>query len=88
MPTLPGQSEKDISDNDIDNTEFSKELPFEAEYYRTSTDRDEFVRPIPNPAENEIDEGDDGIDLDDPGTHTPQCTYHISIKLYFDIIEI
>lgn len=86
LPTVPDQSGQDISDNDIDNTNF-KELPFEAEFYRTSTDRDEFVRPIPDPEENEIDEGDDGIDLDGPEAHTPECTYIIAIKQYYQIIE-
>lgn len=88
LPTGPGQLEQAISDNDIDNTEFSKELPFEREYYRTSTDRDdEFIRPIPNPEENEIDDGDDGIELDAPGAHTPECTYVIVIKLFDATIE-
>lgn len=89
MPTAPGQSELEISENDIDEIDFSKELPFEAEYYRTSTDRDVFVRPIPNPDVNEIDDGEDGIDLDEPGTfvHTPNCTYHIAIKLFYESID-
>lgn len=89
MPAGPTQTEKEISDNDIDNIDFNKELPFEAEYYRTSTDRDEFVRPIPNPEENEIDDSDDGIDLDDPSSfvNIPDCTYHIAIMLYYESIE-
>lgn len=90
MPTSPGQSDQEILENDIDDSDdFSKELPFEAEYYRTSTDRDEFMRPIANPEANEIDDGDDGFDLDDPGTliHTPNCTYHIAIKLFYESID-
>lgn len=89
LPTSPGQSELEISENDIDDIDFSKELPFESEYYRTSTDRDVFVRPIPNPDVNEIDDGEDGIDLDEPGTfvHTPNCTYHIAIKLFYESID-
>ncbi|XP_031638707.1 uncharacterized protein LOC116350875 [Contarinia nasturtii] len=89
LPTAPVQSEQEISDNDIDDNDFSKELPFEAEYYRTSTDRDEFVRPIASPKENEIDEGEDGIDLDDLNTfvHTPDCTYHIAIRLFYESID-
>lgn len=89
MPAGPVQSEQEISDNDIDNNDFSDELPFEAEFYRTSTDRDEFIRPIPSPNDNEIDEGDDGIELDAPQTfiHTPNCTYHIAIKLFIESID-
>lgn len=89
MPTSPIQSEQEISENVIDSNEFDKELPFESEYYRTSTDRDEFVRPIPNADGNEIDDGEDGIDLDEQGTwiHTPDCTYHIDIKLFYESID-
>lgn len=90
LPAGPVPSEKEISDNDIDNDDFSDELPFEAEFYRTSTDRDEFVRPIPSPKMNEIDEGDDGIELDAPNTpfvHTPDCAYHIAVKLFFESID-
>lgn len=89
MPTGDVQLEQEISDNDIDNNDFSDDLPFEAEFYRTSTDRDEFVRPIPSPKENEIDKGDDGIELDAPSTfvHTPNCTYHIAVRLFFDSID-
>lgn len=81
--------EQEISDNDIDNDDFSDELPFEAEFYRTSTDRDEFVRPIPSPKENEIDKGDDGIELDALSTfvHTPNCTYQIAVRMFFDSID-
>lgn len=90
MPAGPVPSEKEISDNDIDNDDFSDELPFEAEFYRTSTDRDEFVRPIPSPKDNEVDEGDGGIELDAPNTpfiHTPDCAYHIAVKLFFENID-
>lgn len=87
MPT----SDQEISDNAIDNNsdDFSKELPFEAEYYRTSTERDEFLRPIASAENNEIDDGDDGIDLDDPSTYnqTPDCIYHIDIQLFYQSIE-
>lgn len=89
MPAGPVQLQKKISDNDIDNDDdFSKELPFEAEFYRTSTDRDDFVRPIPSPKDNEIDEGDDGIDIDAPSLNlTPDCTYHIAVRLFVDAID-
>lgn len=85
MPAAPIQSEQEISDNEIDNNDFSKDLPFEAEYYRTSTDRDVFVRPIAGPESNEIDDGDDGIDLND--ANTPVCTYFISINLFYESID-
>lgn len=91
LPTPTEQSDQEISENAIDNNsdDFSDELPFEAEYYRTSTERDEFVRPIASPEDNEIDNGDDGIDLDDPNTQnqTPDCTYHIDIKLFYQSID-
>ncbi|XP_055307925.1 uncharacterized protein LOC129572042 [Sitodiplosis mosellana] len=89
LPAGPVQSEQEISDNDIDNDDFSDELPFEAEFYRTSTDRDEFVRPIPSPKDNEIDDGDGGIELNVPTTfvHTPNCTYHIAIRVFFESID-
>lgn len=88
MPAIHNQADREISDNDIDDNDFSKELPFEAEYYRTSTDKDGFVRPIANPEENDIDEGDGGIDLDEPNIpiHTPDCTYHIAIRLFYESI--
>lgn len=86
-PTSP---EREISENAIDGSsdDFTKDLPLEAEYYRTSTDRDEFVRPIAEAADNEIDNGDDGIDLDDPNAWSqPSCTYHIDIQLYYESID-
>ena len=95
-PTSPMQTDQEILENSIDNDsssddadEFNKDLPFESEYYRTSTDRDEFVRPIPGPEENEIDDGEDGIDLDDSfnWNQTPDCTYHIFIQLFFESID-
>lgn len=90
LPVAPVQSEQEISDNDIDidSNDFSKELPFEAEYYRTSTDCDEFVRPNANPSENEIDE-EDGIDINEPNTfvYISNCTYNIAIKLFFERID-
>lgn len=87
--------DRDILENTIDNDssanddDFSKELPYESEYYRTSTDRDEFVRPVPGLKENEIDNGDGGIDLDDTFApdKTPVCTYHIFIQQYFESID-
>lgn len=85
------QPDQEISENAIDDSsdDFSKELPFEVEYYRTSTEHDGFVRPIASPQENEIDDGEDGIDLDDPNTYnqTPDCVYHIDIKLYYESID-
>lgn len=94
-PTLPMQTDQEILENSIDNDssddddDFSKELPFESEYYRTSTDRDDFVRPIPGPEENEIDDGEGGIDLDDSFSwnQTPDCTYHIFIQLFYECID-
>lgn len=88
MPTNV-QSEQEISNNDIDDNDFTKQLPFEAEYYRTSTDRSDFIRPIASPKENEIDEGDDdGVDLNNPTfVHTPDCTYHIGIGLFYETID-
>lgn len=91
----PMHADKEIMENSIDSDssesdeEFSKELPYESEYYRTSTDRSAFVRPIPGPEENEIDDGEGGIDLDDMGTwdQTPDCTYHIFIQQYFEAID-
>lgn len=86
MAATPIQSEQEISDNDIDDhNDFDKELPFEVEYYRTSTDRDLFVRPIASPDSNDIDDGADGINLDDASTL--DCTYHISIKLFYESID-
>lgn len=85
----PMHSDQEISENAIDDDDFSKELPFEAEYYRTSTDRDDFVRPIASPQNNEIDDGKGGIDLNDPSTYnqTPDCVYHIDIKLQSESID-
>lgn len=86
VAATPIQSDQEILDNDIDDhNDFDKELPFEAEYYRTSTDRDLFVRPIASPDSNDIDDGVDGINLDDASA--PDCTYHISIKLFYESID-
>lgn len=95
VPSPPLHMDDEILQNTIDNDssandeDFSKELPYESEYYRTSTDRDEFVRPIPGPEENEIDDGEGGIDLDDTfaSNDTPECTYHIFIQQYFESID-
>lgn len=91
LPMSSKQPDHEISENAIDDSsdDFSKELPLEAEYYRTSTEHDGFVRPIASPQENEIEDGDDGIDLDDPSTNnqTPDCVYHIDIKLYYESID-
>lgn len=100
-PTEPIQTdqdilEKDILENSIDSNDstndddFNKDLPFESEYYRTSTDRDEFVRPVPGPEENEIDDGEGGIDLDESfswNEQTPDCTYHIFIQKFYESID-
>lgn len=94
-PTPPMQTDQEILENSIENDstddddDFSKDLPFESEYYRTSTDHDDFVRPIPGPEENEIDDGEGGIDLDESFSwnQTPDCTYHIFIQLFYDSID-
>lgn len=95
-PSSSMHTDQDLSKNSIENDssddyndDFSKELPFESEYYRTSTDRDEFVRPIPGPEENDIDDGEGGIDLDDSFAwdQTPDCTYHIFIQLFYESID-
>lgn len=81
LPTQVNLSDNEIPDNDID---FAKELPNESEYYHTSTDRDEFVRPTltQDDANSEIDgSDDDGIDLDDDNNQaiTPSCIYELLI---------
>lgn len=96
-PTEPTQTDQEILENSIDNTDstndeedFNKELPYESEYYRTSTDRDEFVRPLPGPEENEIDDGEGGIDLDESfswNEETPDCTFNIFIQKFFESID-
>lgn len=89
-------SDQEILENSIDSDDssadddYNKELPFESEYYRTSTDRDEFVRPLPGPEENEIDDGEGGIDLDESfswNEQTPDCTYHIFIQKFYESID-
>lgn len=97
IPTDQDIVEKDILENSIDSNDdavndedFNKDLPFESEYYRTSTDRDEFVRPVPGPEENEIDDGEGGIDLDESfswNEQTPDCTYHIFIQKFYESID-
>lgn len=77
MPTQPNQSENTISSNEID---FSDELPLESEYYRTSTDRDDFVRPIPSIDGNEIDDDGTGVDLNEDNG-SPECTYGITVTV-------
>lgn len=64
--------------------DFDKELPFEREYYRTSTDRDEFVRPSPTDENTNIEGIDDGIDLNDESFRSliPLCNYQITLIDY------
>lgn len=80
LPTQPNLAENEIPDNDID---FTKELPNESEYYRTSTDRDDFVRPtLPEDDVNsEIDIEDGGIDLEDESKQTiaSNCVFELSL---------
>lgn len=96
-PTAPMQvPDQEILENSIDSDDssadedYNNELPFESEYYRTSTDRDEFVKPLPGPEENEIDDGEGGIDLDESfswNEQTPDCTFHIFIQKFYESID-
>lgn len=86
MPTLPNQLENEISDNDVN---FDKELPLENEYYRTSTDKDDFVRPNPVDTNSEIDDNGEGIDLSDDSFQSliPTCNYQITITDYYGAVQ-
>lgn len=78
LPTGPNQLDNEISDNELD---FDKELPFEREYYRTSTEHDDFVRPSPTDENTSIEGIDDGIDLNDEAFRSlvPLCNYRITL---------
>lgn len=78
LPTGPNQLDNEISDNELD---FDKELPFEREYYRTSTEHDDFVRPSPTDENATIEGIDDGIDLNDETFRSlvPLCNYQITL---------
>lgn len=78
LPTTPNQSENEIADNELD---FGKDLPFEHEYYRTSTEHDEFIRPNPTDEITNIEGIDDGIDLNDETFRSlvPLCNYQITL---------
>lgn len=78
LPTAPNPSENEITDNELD---FGKELPFEHEYYRTSTEHDDFIRPSPTDEITNIEGIDDGIDLNDETFRSlvPLCNYQITL---------
>lgn len=79
LPAEPKQSQNTISSNEVD---FNEDLPFEAEYYRTSTDRDEFDRPIPSVDGNSIEDDGTGVDLSDENDTTEsECTYGITVTV-------
>lgn len=69
--------------------DFAKELPFEHEYYRTSTDRDEFIRPSPTDENTSIEGIDDGIDLNDESFRSliPLCNYQITLIDYNGTVD-
>lgn len=79
LPAEPKQSKDTISSNEVD---FNVDLPFEAEYYRTSTDRDDFVRRIPSVDGNSIEDDGTGVDLSDENdTIESECTYEITVTV-------
>lgn len=73
--------ENEISQEDVI---FSKELPGEVEFYRTSTERDLFVRPT-NQADDEDsvieDNGDDGVDVDELEIRAGFVTYNYYLQM-------
>lgn len=80
LPAEPKQPQNTISSNEVD---FTEDLPFEVEYYRTSTDQDEFDRPFPSVTGNSIE--DDGIGIDSSNNEDEsECTYEITVTILCD----